>query len=145
MTEQKFNPVQEFIHLRDQLSRAIGQGLKNAAGITAAFPAVDIYETEDAVMLRTEPLFGVVASSIEVNMEGEMLVLRGETKPDEEIDESAYLQRELTFGTFSREVSIPRPVKPEAAKASLKGGMLTIRLPKTTPAASRVIEVTSGE
>ena len=145
MTESRFDPVQEFISLRDNISRAIGQGLKNAAGITANFPAVDIYETDDMVIISTEPLVGAVASSIEVNMDGNSLILQGETRPEQDISESSYIRRELTFGPFLRIIPIPRAVKPGEATASFKHGVLTITLPKVDTQVDQIVEVTPAE
>lgn len=144
--EQKFDPVKEFMSLRDSISKAVGQSLKNVAGVTPDFPSLDVYETDEHVVIRTEPILGIDASSIEVSMEEDVLMLKGTTSSDLEIADEAYLQRELRFGEFSREVRIPRSVKSEEAKASLKHGVLIIRLPKKPEdPAGHIISVTPAE
>jgi HSP20 family protein len=145
MSEQKFDPVKEFINIRDSISKTIGQSLKNAAGIAPDFPAVDVYETDDEVVVCTEPILGIVASSVEISMEDEILTIGGETHSDQEIPESAYIRNELVFGPFSRAVAIPRAVEPGKASASLKNGILTVKLPKVAKKTEQIIEVTPTE
>ena len=145
MTEQKFDPVKEFINLRDNISKTIGQSIRNVTGATGEFPAVDIYETETTVIVYTEPLLGVVAASIEVDMEENNLTIRGETRSKRNIPEADFIRRELTFGTFSRTIAIPRVVNPNAAAASLKQGVLTVTLPKVSQVADQIIAITPTE
>lgn len=143
--EQKFDPVKEFINIRDSISKTIGQSLKNAAGITPDSPALDIYETEDEVIVCTAPIPGIVSSSIEISMEDEVLTIAGEAEPDPTVPESAYIHRELVYGQFSRSVPIPRAVDSSEASASLKNGVLTVKLPKQAKKAEQIIEVTPTE
>ena len=145
MSSQKFDPVKEFINLRDNISKTIGQSLQNATGIPGQFPAVDVYETNEAVIVRTEPLIGAVTSSFEVSMEGDVLTISGETRSDLLVPETAYLKRELRFGTFSRKISIARKVQITRATASFKKGILTVSLPKMSEGASQIIDVTPAE
>ena len=63
-------------------------------------------------------------------MEGDIITITGETRSDAKIQDEAFLLRELSFGTFSRDVTISRKVKPNEAKASLAFGILTIKIPK---------------
>jgi HSP20 family protein len=144
MTEQpKFDPVKEFVSLRDNLSRAVGESLRAATGTT--FPAIDMYETDDAVIIYTEPLLGADPSKFEVSMEDDMLVISGETQAHIQIDDSAYLQRELRFGAFARTIRIPRKVKATEARATFKKSVLTITIPKQTDSGSQIIGVTPAE
>ena len=146
MSEPKFDPVKEFINLRDSISKAVGQSIKNVAGITPDFPALDVYETDEYVVVRTEPILGINISSVEVSMEEDILTLKGLTKPDLDVADEAYLQREIRFGEFAREVRISRSVKSEEAKASIKHGVLTIKLPKKpNDSAGQIISVTPAE
>jgi HSP20 family protein len=145
MPEEKFDPMKEFASIRDSLGKAVEQGMKNLrAGV---YPAVDVYETDSAVVLRTAAMAGLDAASIEVSMENGVLLLKGVTHADEDIPEdTVYVLRERRFGEFTREVRIPRAVKPEAAQAKLtKGGVLTITLPKVADSSARVIDVTPAE
>jgi len=140
---QKFDPVREFVSLRDNLTKAVGQTLKVVNDVI--FPAVDVYETDQAVIIRTEPLIGVDVSQVEVSMEDDLLIISGETKDDLIIDDAAFIQRELSFGPFKREIRIPRRVRSSEAKASFKQGILKITLPKEQSAGTQIVDVTPAE
>jgi len=148
MTEQtpnKFDPVKEFVSLRDNLTKAVEQGLKTVAGSGTTFPAVDVYETADSVVIRTEPMIGTLPASIEVSMENDNLVISGENINDLEVPDTAYIWRELRFGKFARVVKIPRKVRADQAAAKFKNGVLTITLPKIPESSSQIIHITPAE
>ena len=145
MAEEKFNPVKEFINLRDSLSKAVENQIKSVAGINVSgFPALDMYETDDAIYIRTIFLNGLKPENLEVSVENQVLTLSGETLDPLHTEDSQvkFLQRELTFGAFSRSVSIPKEVIADEAAASFKKGVLTIKLPKTGSDSSQIINVT---
>jgi HSP20 family protein len=144
LAEQKFDPVQEFVTLRDNISKAVGQSLRTTVG-AIVFPALDVYETEEAVIVLTEPLVGIVKSSVEVSIEDDLLTLSGETEPPVHLDESQYLHRELRFGKFTRSISIPRRVRHSEASATFRDGMLWITLPKENVTAGQIISITPAE
>ncbi len=145
MAEEKFDPVKEFINLRDSLSKAVEKQIKSVAGINVSgYPAMDMYESDDAVFLRTVFLNGLKPENLEVSVENQVLTLSGETVdplPNED-SQIKFLQRELTFGAFTRSVSIPRDVIADEAAASFKKGVLTIKLPKAGSESSQIINVT---
>jgi HSP20 family protein len=143
MAPEKIDPVKELVSLRDSVSKVIGQSIQSVT--KGVYPLMDIYETQDSVIIKTSPLDGVIPDSLEVAMEEDMLTLQGETGPDEDIPKEAYLQRERRFGRFERTVRIPRPVVAEAAEAKFKEGILIITLPKTEDSRPHVINVTSTD
>lgn len=130
-SKQKFDPVQEFITIRDSLTRTLGQSLKLASVERNSFPAVNVYETEDAVIVRTQALEGSSASSLEVAVEDGVLSISGEVAPDEPDNMPInYVIQEIPVGTFLRQITLPLAVIAEDAEATLKQGVLRIRLPK---------------
>lgn len=131
MTTQKFDPVKEFANLRDAFSRTLGHSMFSVTG--GIFPLVDIYETDEDVVVRTAPLDGNL-ENVEVTMDDDLLMIGGETLPEHDYSENAFLQRERRFGKFSRALRIPRPVKADEARAEFKKGILTITLPKSKDA-----------
>lgn len=143
MAKSRIDPVKEFASIRDSVTRVIGQGLQSVTG--NVFILLDIYETTDAVIIRTSSLDGALPESIEVSMEEDVLTIKGETQEKSDIPEEHYLQRERRFGKFSRSVRIPRAVQAESAQAKLKNGVLTIILPKIEDSRTQVIDVTSTD
>ncbi|MDZ4669561.1 MAG: Hsp20/alpha crystallin family protein [Phototrophicales bacterium] len=128
MSEQKFDPLKELANLRNNLSRTIQQGIRNALPNT--FPAVDIYELGDNLVVQTESLAGLITDTLQVSVEAGLLIVKGETLPSADIPDSAYLHRERIFGAFERQISLPYPVIATSAKSSLKAGILTVQFSK---------------
>lgn len=143
MADQKFDPMKELANLRDTVGKVIEKGSQTAGkiieqGIQTVQSAtgggssikVDVYELDDQVVIRTSPIDGLMAETIEVSMEGSALTITGETREDEVPPKANFIIRERKFGVFQRSVTINIPVKAQQAKAKLnKNGTLTITLP----------------
>jgi HSP20 family protein len=92
-------------------------------------PAMDLKETHDAVVIETE-LPGVDPQDVTVEVEGDLLTIRGERREEkEEQARNTYLQ-ECTYGSFERQIRLPADVDRDKADATFKQGILKIRLPK---------------
>ena len=134
-----FDPVRGLLGLRDSVNQIVQGGLSAVSG--AQTLALDIYETEQAVIVKSVPILGAQPETIDVSITGDNLTIKGETRPDESIPAESYLRRERRYGPFSRTVNIPRPVKPDAAIADFKDGVLTITIPKADDARPRTINI----
>lgn len=126
----KFDPGKELAQLRDYVGRVIEQGVQTVQSIGSNSPIrLDVYEVDDTVVVRTSAIDGIVADSVEVNMENEVLTISGDTRPEPSPANASYLVQERRFGAFSRSVTINIPVRSSEAKARLKDSALTITLP----------------
>lgn len=139
MANQGFDPMKAVQGIRDSVNRFIEDGIATASG-TQSVP-VDIYETVDAVVVKAGPLVGAQPEEIDVSITGTSLTIKGETKPEDDVEGATYLRRERKYGPFARTVSIPIPVKPDQAAADFKDWMLIITLPKAEEAKPRTISV----
>ncbi len=141
MSNQSFDPMKKSLNnLRDSFNRLVEDGLTLATGAQAL--PVDVYETETTVVVKAGPIVGIQPEKLDVSIVGDKLTVKGETVPDNDVPETAYVRHERKFGPFSRTLTLPRPVKADQATASLKDGMLTITLPKIEEAGPKVINVT---
>jgi HSP20 family protein len=93
-------------------------------------PPTDMYETDEAYILRVE-LAGMRASDFEITFEDGYLQISG-TRPDVP-ERRAYQQMEIRFGRFSTTVGLPGPVDVDASRAEYDDGFLTVTLPKIKP------------
>ncbi len=139
MSNQGFDPMKSWNAIRGSVSRMIEDGFNVATG--GQLLPVDVYETETEVIVKAGPIVGVQPENIDVALSGESLTIKGESKPEDQVDPEKYLRRERKFGSFTRTVAIPRPVKADQANASFKDGMLTITLPKVENPEPKVINV----
>jgi HSP20 family protein len=103
-------------------------------------PALDVYEEKDEVVVKAE-LPGMTKDDIEVDVTDSHLIVKGEKKREEKIEEEDYFACERTYGAFHRSVDLPKDVQADKVKASFKNGILEIRLPKTEEAKTKEIKV----
>src|SRR5580704_19427760 len=99
--------------LQDEVNRLFegtfpGSRADNSA-LTTWAPAVDIYETENELVLKAD-LPDVDEKDLDIQIENNMLTIRGERKFDHEVKEDNYLRIERTYGAFSRSFSLPNTV-----------------------------------
>src|SRR3989344_2409335 len=109
----------------------------------AAHLPLDVYQTGTDVVIKSL-LPGVRASDIDISITNDILTIKGMRSKDEEIKEQDYYYRECSWGSFSRSVILPSSVRTDRIKASLKNGILTVRLPKTAASPAQKISVASS-
>ena len=103
-------------------------------------PRVDVVDEGDAVRISAD-LPGMERKDVEVLVEDDVLVLRGEKKLESTREENGCYRVERTFGSFQRIVPLPEDVDAEHAEARFDKGVLTLRLPKRpgeTPDARKI-------
>ncbi len=130
-----FELEQEFGQLFDWMNRLQSSGGDEGRSWV---PAVDLEETEDAFVVEAE-LPGVKREDIEVSWQDGELSITGEIKERERKGLLRHTTRRT--GRFAYRVMLPGDVDPDAVQASLHGGLLQVRLPKTATAQPRRIEV----
>jgi HSP20 family protein len=103
-------------------------------------PAVDVAESDKELTVRAE-LPGIDPKDLDVSITGNQLVLSGEKKESSERKEKDFYHSETRYGSFRRTVPLPDGVDTENVDAEYANGVLTLRLKKTAPAATKRIEV----
>lgn len=121
----------------DTFSHLWGEGPERSSWA----PAVDIVETEDAVLLRAD-LPGVDPKKVDIQVHDNVLTLRGERKFESEAREDNYHRVERSYGSFTRSFTLPRTVDATRVEATYKLGVLEVRIPKRPEAKPRQIKVT---
>lgn len=108
-------------------------------------PSCDVTEQDDAILVEAE-LPGVEAKDIEVNLDGEVLTIRGEKRSETNEEKNGRKYSERSYGLFERSVVIPGGADPASVEATLKDGVLLVRVPRRIPAAAapKRIEVKSS-
>jgi HSP20 family protein len=104
-------------------------------------PAVDIYETENELVVKAD-LPEVDAKNVGIQLENGTLTLKGERKFEEQKNgQKGFHRIERSYGGFVRAFSLPDTVDGEKVKADYKNGVLTITLPKKEVAKPKTINV----
>jgi HSP20 family protein len=136
-------PVRSAEDMQHQIERVFQQLLDPASLIpdTVWTPPVDIEETDDAWLLEAD-LPGVKRDDVNVEMQGDELVIHGEIKERERT--GIIRRRTRRVGEFEFRVRLPGDVEEGGIDAKLHGGVLTVRVPKAQ-ARSRRIDVTGDD
>jgi HSP20 family protein len=103
-------------------------------------PAVDIFETENELVLKAD-VPEVDMKDIDIQIENGTLSLKGERKFEKEEHGKGYHRIERSFGSFARYFSIPDTVDTEKVQADYKSGVLTVTLPKKEVAKPKTVKV----
>lgn len=129
-----WDPFAEMDEAINRLPSVSNQSLK------AFVPAVDMYETDKAVVMET-PLAGMRPEDVSVSVEKGVLTLKGESKKEHEVEEKNYYRKEVRSGSFYRQLALPAPVLEDKVTAEFKDGVLKITCPKATPNHTKKIDV----
>jgi len=124
----------------DDLFDSFFRGLDRPFAGYKAWPAIDVAEEEDAIIVRAE-VPGCKAEDIDISLYSNTLTISGEKKLSEEKKEKGYYYVESTYGSFRREVTLPTDVDQGKIDATCKNGVLSITLPKTEKAKAVKVKV----
>ncbi len=92
-------------------------------------PAVDVSESEKDLTIRAE-IPGVDPKDLDVAVSGDSLLISGEKRQEEEQKGRGFYRSERHYGSFRRQVPLPRGVDPDSISAEYKNGVLTVTLRK---------------
>lgn len=101
---------------------------------------IDVYQTDNEVVIKST-IAGVKPEDLDVSINNDMVTVKGERKNEEVVSHENYYYQECYWGQFSRSVVLPVDILSEKAEASLKNGILTIRLPKADTTKVKKIQV----
>ena len=101
---------------------------------------IDVYQTDSDIVIKST-IAGVKPEDLDVSINNDMITIRGERKNEEQVSEENYYYQECYWGGFSRSVILPVDVIAEKIEASMKNGILTIRLPKADSNKTKKIQV----
>lgn len=90
---------------------------------------VDVFQTEHEVIIQST-VAGVDSQDIDISLAKNMVTIKGRRSNTEMATTTSYDHRELYWGAFSRSIILPLDVDVDKARAAIKNGLLTIKLPK---------------
>ncbi len=103
-------------------------------------PAVDIFETENELVLKAD-LPEIDPKNVGIQLENGTLTLKGERKFEQEKNGKGFHRIERSYGSFVRAFSLPDTVDAENVKADYKNGVLTVTIAKKEVAKPKTINV----
>lgn len=146
MAITKWDPFRDLMVLRDRMNRLFedlvsSPRFEDSELIQSTWsPAVDIYETENELVLTAE-LPGVDEKDVEIKIEDNTLTLKGERKFEKETKEENYHRIERAYGSFFRSFSLPNYIDQEKISAEYENGLLRIHMPKKAEVKPRKVKI----
>ncbi|MFQ6038920.1 MAG: Hsp20/alpha crystallin family protein [Candidatus Aminicenantales bacterium] len=141
----RWDPFRDLITLREKMNQLFEEafstrGEERDLVSTTWTPSVDIYETEQDLVLTAE-LPGIDEKDIEIKIEDHTLSIKGERKFEKETKEENYHRIERSYGSFYRSFTIPQYVDQEKIQAEHENGVLRITMPKRPELKAKKIKV----
>jgi HSP20 family protein len=147
MAITRWDPFRDVLALQNRMN-SLFQEFNRSEGdalTTAAFvPPVDIYEDEHKIVLKLE-VPGLKESDLDIQLENNVLTIRGERKFEKEEKEENFHRIERRYGSFYRSFTVPNTVNSESVKASYDAGVLKLELEKRPEAKPKQIKVEVGK
>jgi HSP20 family protein len=146
MALARWSPFRDFMSLRDEMNRLFNELTGEGRGEGGLWPsgswspAVDIYETDDALILQAE-LPGFSKEDVNVEIKDNTLLLSGSRQRQADVKEENYHRTERSYGGFQRSFLLPATIDQQKVTASYKDGVLELRLPKAESAKARRIAI----
>jgi HSP20 family protein len=149
MAIERWQPFNELMSLRQAMDRLFEDSFVRPSRALAAIseltaPALDVYQTSNEVVVKAA-LPGVKPEEVSIDITGDTLTIRGETKAEEEIKKEDYLYQERRYGAFSRTVVLPGGLKTDKAEATIEDGVLSVTIPKAEEVKPKAVKVKPKE
>jgi len=91
--------------------------------------AVDVFQTDGELVIQAA-IAGVKPEDLDISIERDVVIIRGRREKPIENGEENYFYQECYWGPFSREIILPEEIDAAHAEATMKEGILTVRMPK---------------
>jgi len=138
------DPLKELLDLQERMNRLFDEtlgsgGIEELGALAPGWaPLADVFDTPEAYLLEIE-LPGLARDSIDVQVEGRELTVRGERHPGG--GRSATFHRlERQYGPFARSFRFDVDIDAESVRAEIRDGLLNLVVPKVEPRAGRRIK-----
>lgn len=126
--------------MRSEPQRSVFVEEENFSSDAEGQLTIDVYQTDNEIVIKST-IAGVKPEDLDVSINNDMVTIKGERKNEEVVNADNYYYQECYWGHFSRSVVLPVDIISDKAEASLKNGILTIRLPKADTTKTKRIQV----
>jgi HSP20 family protein len=145
----RWDPFRDLVSLREKMNRLFedavtARGEERDMISSTWAPSVDIYETENAIIMNAE-VPGIDEKDIEIKIEDNTLIINGERKLEKETSEENYHRIERSYGSFYRSFTIPRQIDQDKINAEHDNGVLRITMPKKPESKPKTVKVLKSQ
>ena len=129
-----------FEQLQHELERMLDTAFGSVSQPAGVYPPVNVFDRGDDFVVKAE-VPGVEPKDVQIEVEDDTLVIRGERSFSEPSRDAAYHRRERGQGKFRRVVRVPGRLAADEAKAQYRDGVLTVTIPKARETRPRRVEI----
>jgi HSP20 family protein len=146
----RWEPARELQSIQQEMNRLFGTFFDPHAGVGSGgalrrwIPAMDLVEEKDRFVLHAD-LPGVSEDEVNVELEENVLTISGERKSEHEDRKEGYYRIERASGSFSRSLTLPEGVDPDAINARFEQGVLEVTIPKPKESKPRRVAIGVGK
>lgn len=131
--QRRWSPVDDMLEIQKDLRRTFGRFFPTAVTERRPVemewaPDIDVFVRGKDMIVRAD-ISGIDPKNVDITVAEDTLTLRGERKADREINEEDYYSSEISYGSFERNIRIPRGIDTETIDATYKNGILEIVVP----------------
>jgi len=149
MAIEQWHPFTDLMTLRQAMDRLFEDSFvrpSRTLGILGQVtaPALDVYQAPGEIVVKAT-LPGVKPEDVDIDITGDTLTVKGESKAEQEIKREDYLYQERRYGAFSRTVVLPVELKSDKAEATMEDGVLSLAIPKAEEVKPKAIKVKAKE
>ncbi len=113
-------------------------------GETEGQLSIDVFQTPIDIVIKST-IAGVKPEDLDIAITNDMVTIRGKRQAEEDPTKDDYFYQECYWGPFSRSIILPVDVQTEKSLATLKNGVLVIKLPKSEKIKTKKIEIKHHE
>ena len=143
----RWEPAAELNTIQSEMNRLFNSFFDTPARGSGSerrwIPAMDLIETGDHYVLRAD-LPGLDEKDVNIELESDVLTISGERRAQHSDSEGGYRRIERAYGAFSRSLTLPEGVRPEAVEATFNAGVLEVRIPKPERIKPRKVTISVG-
>jgi HSP20 family protein len=144
----RWEPVRELNTIQSEMNRLFNTFFDSPTGsngnaLRRWVPAMDLVETEDDFVLRAD-LPGLAENDVNIELEDNVLTVSGERNTERQERNQGYYRVERASGHFSRSLTLPDGIDPDAIRANFENGVLEVRIPKPEQRKPRKVTISAG-
>jgi HSP20 family protein len=147
MVLRRWEPFRELRQMQENMERlwrSFSPGGGEAGDVENWAIPLDVVQQGDNIIVKAS-VPGVNPEDIDVSIENDVLIIRGQTKEEREHQEGTYLMRERRSGSFYRALRLPDTLDSDQAQPHYEHGVLSITFPRLESKRARRLQITSGQ
>lgn len=137
-TVVRVNPLSDIRAMDEMFERLFGR--TPIASPTATSLPIDIFERKNKFIVRAS-VPGISPEKLDVQVEDNVLTIRGEISHDYEGEDVKVYRREVSYGSFARSIRLPENLNLEEIDAQFSNGLVTISIPRVEEVKPKALKV----